>query len=85
VDHPNRRSSTKCPPTWAWMAVTGVTARDAATVDLRSDFDHYVSAVAASGVFVGLLRAAWRSQPTINVYTVDARIIPIGPHSSRPA
>jgi hypothetical protein len=60
-----------------WYSVTGLAARDAATVTLESSLDHLTVPVGADGAVFALLRVLEDEKPGGVVQTHDGRAIPI--------
>jgi hypothetical protein len=65
------------PPETGWIAVTGIAARDAEGVLIRTEQDRHPAPVAASGTFVGLVRGRWRERPRLTVQTTELNFVDI--------
>lgn len=66
-------------PKVAWLAVTGVAARDVASVRLRSPIDNYEVTVGDDGRFLALLLAPWGAQAGIDIRTSAGEIRQVAP------
>jgi hypothetical protein len=64
-------------PETAWIAVTGVAAWDAEGVMIRTAGDRHAAPVAASGIFVGLVRGRWSERPRMTVQTTGLDFVDI--------
>lgn len=66
-------------PSVAWMAVTGIAAKDVVSVHVGTAQDNVAADVSADGRFLALVRAAWRADPTIEVATMDGKTFEVSP------
>jgi hypothetical protein len=56
-----------------WFAVTGLAARDAVSVSVRSELEECVTPIGEDGVAFALVRARYADEPDVHVHTSDGR------------
>ena len=66
-------------PTWAWIACSGVAAKDVVDVDVASSIDKVSVPVNDDGFFLALVKAGWGERLNVSVLTQDGRRVAAQP------
>lgn len=68
-------------PAWAWIACSGIAARDATDIEVASSIDKMWAKVDGDGFFLALVKAEWGERLKVSVQTQGGQLITVQPYT----
>ncbi len=66
-------------PAWAWIACSGIAARDATDIEVESSIDKMSAKVDSDGFFLALVKAGWGERLRVSIQTQGGQRVTVQP------